>query len=206
MSKDDELLSIQEAGQRLGVSAKTVRRWIHSGRLPAHKQLGPYGEQYRVPIEAVQTAQQVLDVVKVERPTDPRVLALAVAQALEEREAALREELAALRQQIAALDIGRALAEQHTAVQEELTGLRHQVRALTEALHQRDQEQDGAVRQEVAELRALLAERLPAPAETRRERLIRERRDAERSDLIEPGPAPDRRPWWKFWERDRESQ
>lgn len=136
MSTLEGLLSIGEAAQHLGVSAKTVRRWIQAGRLPAQKEKGPYGDQYWVPVEAIQAAQHVLDVVKVERPTDPRTLALAVAQALEEREAALREELKALRHQIAALDMGQTLVEQNLALQGEVAELRRQVAHLTSAIEQ----------------------------------------------------------------------
>jgi excisionase family DNA binding protein len=40
----DDLLSPQEAGDRLGVSVYTVRRWIQEGRIPAYKP----GKEYRI--------------------------------------------------------------------------------------------------------------------------------------------------------------
>ena len=61
----------------------------------AEREARPRGEQYRVPGQPVQCAQQVLDVVKVERPVDPRTLALAVAQAIEGRDRVSMEELRA---------------------------------------------------------------------------------------------------------------
>lgn len=192
MSTHDEWLSILEASQRLGVSPKTVRRWIQGGRLPARKEKGPYGEQYLIPAEAIQSAQQVLDVVKVERPTDPRVLALAVAQAIEEREAALRQELAALRAQVAALDTSHAWAQENAVLRVELASLQRQVATLISALEQSEQ----ARREQLAQLEAKfwtgwaqLAERLPVPPEQGK------RTPAEK----------ERRRWWQFWGRRHES-
>lgn len=93
-------MTIAQAAERLGVSTKTVRRWIKAGRLPAELVDGPYGPEYRVPATAVQTAAQVVDVVRVERANDPRTLALAIVQALEQRDAALRQELERLRAEV----------------------------------------------------------------------------------------------------------
>ena len=90
-----EMLSIAEAAHRLGVHEKTLRRWIRSGRITATLAEGPYGPQYQVPATALATAQQVIDVVKVERPTDPMTLALAVAQAVHREHDLLRGQLQA---------------------------------------------------------------------------------------------------------------
>src|SRR5438067_5462948 len=94
---DTELLTIKEAADQLGVSEKTVRRWIKSGKLHAELVDTEFHRQYCVSTQDVQTANQVLDVVKVERPTDPRTLALAVAKAVQEAQAPVQEELARLR-------------------------------------------------------------------------------------------------------------
>src|SRR5215217_2216839 len=88
-----DTVSVAEAAQRLGVHEKTLRRWIRTGRIPADLVDGPYGPQYHVPVSALSSAQQVLDVVKVERPTDPRTLALAVAQAVHHEHETLRAQL-----------------------------------------------------------------------------------------------------------------
>lgn len=40
--------TIPEASKALNVSAKTIRRWITSGKLPAVKVQGRYGEEYRI--------------------------------------------------------------------------------------------------------------------------------------------------------------
>jgi MerR family transcriptional regulator, copper efflux regulator len=100
-------LSLAQAAARLGHSEKTLRRWIKNGRLPATLEPGPYGPQYWVSTQAVQAAQQVLEVVAVERAPDAESLALAVAQAIEQRDAALRADLErrenALRAELAAI-------------------------------------------------------------------------------------------------------
>jgi excisionase family DNA binding protein len=96
-------LTLGQAAQRLGHSEKTLRRWIKSGRLQATLEPGPYGPQYWVSTQAVQTAQQVLDVVTVERAPDQESLALAVAQAIAQRDAALRAELASMQAKLDAI-------------------------------------------------------------------------------------------------------
>ncbi len=100
----EETLSLAQAAQQFGVSDKTIRRWIKAGKLEATQAIGPYGPEYRIPIQAVQTAQHVMDVVPVERGMDPRTLGMVIAQAVREGVAqetqVLTAELAQLRQQV----------------------------------------------------------------------------------------------------------
>ena len=98
-----DTLSVVEAATRLGVIDKSVRPWVKAGRLSAELVSGPYGQQYRIPADALQTAQQALAVVTVERGSDPQALALAIAQALEPRDAALRAEVETLRGELGAV-------------------------------------------------------------------------------------------------------
>lgn len=49
----EEHLSIAQAAECLGVSTKTVRRWIKAGKLPAELIPGLYGPEYRIPASAV---------------------------------------------------------------------------------------------------------------------------------------------------------
>jgi MerR family copper efflux transcriptional regulator len=115
-----DTLTIADAARELGISEKTVRRWIKGGRLSAELEDGPYGQQYRVSTQAVQGARQVLGVVKVDRSADPRAVALAVAQEIERAAAArdldLRGEIAALRSDVA--ELHRILTERPPAPSE----------------------------------------------------------------------------------------
>ncbi len=135
----EETLSLAQAAQRFGVSDKTIRRWIKAGKLEATQATGPYGPEYRIPIQAVQTAQHVMDVVPVERGMDPRTLSLVIAQAVRE-----------------------GVAQETQVLIEELAQLRQQVDTLTAALQDPGQEQarqsDARDQWVVQTLRGLLAE------------------------------------------------
>ena len=85
--------TIAEAAEVLNLSTKTIRRRIHKGELPATLEDGPYGDQYIIPAVAIDTAQEIVDVVKVNRPTDATTLALVITQALDERDRQLVMEL-----------------------------------------------------------------------------------------------------------------
>ncbi len=94
-----EQLSINEAAQRLGVSPATVRRRVLKGELTAVKGPGPYGEQYYIPAEEVNTAQNIVDVVQVTRQLSPKELFALLAQANE----SLKTEVQELRQEVGEL-------------------------------------------------------------------------------------------------------
>ncbi len=74
-------LTIAEAARSLGVSSRTVRRYVKSGKIHAELVLGPFGEEYRIlelPVEirkskpvdktpdqsSVQTPVQVIDIIR----------------------------------------------------------------------------------------------------------------------------------------------
>ena len=101
--------TISEAADLLGLSTKTIRRRIKQGEIPATLEPGPYGDQYIIPAAAIDTAQEIIDVVQVHRPTDATTLALIITQALDERDKGLQDEIAQLRQQVETLT--RALDE-----------------------------------------------------------------------------------------------
>ena len=135
----EDTLSLAQAAQRFGVSDKTIRRWIKAGKLEATQVPGPYGLEYRIPIQAVQTAQRVMDVVPVERGMDPRTLGMVIAQAVRE-----------------------GVAQETQALTAELVQLRQQVETLTAAVQDQRQEQarHAASRDQwvVETMRSLLAE------------------------------------------------
>ncbi len=79
MSKQS--LTIAEAAKSLGVSSRTVRRYVKSGKIHAELVLGPFGQEYRIlelPVEfrkskpvdntpyqsSVQTPVQVIDIIR----------------------------------------------------------------------------------------------------------------------------------------------
>ncbi len=74
-------LTISEAAKSLGVSSRTVRRFIKSGKIHAELVLGPFGEEYRIlslprelrkskPVDDApgqtpsQTSSQVMDIIR----------------------------------------------------------------------------------------------------------------------------------------------
>lgn len=103
------LLTLRETSERLKVSERTLRRWIKAGKLLAELVPGAYGDEYRIDEATLGVASQVIDVVRVERPTDPMLLGLTVARAVSE-----------------------SIAEANRAVMAELTELRQSVQTLLE--------------------------------------------------------------------------
>ena len=70
-------LTIAQAARSLGVSARTVRRYIRSGKIDAELVPGPFGQEYRIlelPVDlhkkepldntAYQTPVQVIDIIR----------------------------------------------------------------------------------------------------------------------------------------------
>ena len=70
-------LTISEAARKLGVSSRTVRRFIKSGKIDAELVPGPFGQEYRIlslprdlrktkPIDNTpgQTPSQVMDIIR----------------------------------------------------------------------------------------------------------------------------------------------
>ena len=51
-----EFLSPTEVGQEIGVTSKTIRRWIQSGKINAETVQGPSGMEYRIAIEEASIA------------------------------------------------------------------------------------------------------------------------------------------------------
>jgi MerR family transcriptional regulator, copper efflux regulator len=104
-------LDLRSAAAHLGVSQKTIRRWIKSGRLAAELVPGPRGDHYRVRVSDLwEQAQTIAD--ESDNPestgqsplvrTEPelRGLVAAISAALDERDSSLRGDIAALRQEV----------------------------------------------------------------------------------------------------------
>ncbi len=166
-----DTLSVKQAAQAFNVSEKTIRRWIRDGRLEATQIAGPYGMTWRIPASAVQTAQQVVDVLPVERPVDPRTLGLIIAQAVTESNHALTQELT-----------------------QQIGELKHQVTQLTQRLeeqHQHPTEDSNGVPQ----LRPRERTDLELVAQMRQAM-----REVVHEEITSAAPQPSRRSWWP-WRR-----
>jgi excisionase family DNA binding protein len=96
----DEWFTLDKAAKHLGVSTRTLRRWIHDGKLQAELRPGPYGQQYLVPLKQLGAVQLVRDVDRVERGREAQAIPQMVEDHLRERDDGVRAELALLREEI----------------------------------------------------------------------------------------------------------
>ncbi|PZS07589.1 MAG: hypothetical protein DLM70_03365, partial [Chloroflexi bacterium] len=62
-----EWFTLEQAAEHLGVSTRTLRRWIHAGKLQAELRPGPYGQQYVVPRDQLGAVRLIHDVERAER-------------------------------------------------------------------------------------------------------------------------------------------
>lgn len=86
-------LTIKETAESLGLSTKTIRRRIQKGELRAELKDSVYGQQYFIPEGEINTAKQIIDVVKVRNEYDVQELAITLAQYLKERDERLEESI-----------------------------------------------------------------------------------------------------------------
>jgi excisionase family DNA binding protein len=120
-----EWLPIRETAERLGVSTRTVRRWIREGRISSELRPGPYGEQYFIPVDQIQTAHEVRDLVRADRPIDLITLAHTLDGYLRQKESAVAASLEALRGEVQ--QALRLQEERETALYEELARARQEI-------------------------------------------------------------------------------
>jgi len=121
----DEWFTLDTAAKHLGVSTRTLRRWIHAGKLQAELRPGPYGQQYLVPLKQIGAVQLVRDVERVERGREAEAIPQMVEDHLRERDDAVRVEMALLREEV------RLAVERIEASQEALLA---ELRALRQVL------------------------------------------------------------------------
>jgi excisionase family DNA binding protein len=89
-------LTLKQAAAQLGISPRTARRWIREGKLDGELMPGPYGEQYMVPANQISTAQEITDVVRVDRQADMSTLAAVLERHLATRDEGMADLLAAI--------------------------------------------------------------------------------------------------------------
>jgi excisionase family DNA binding protein len=97
---NDEWFTLDKAAKHLGVSTRTLRRWIHAGKLQAELRPGPYGQQYLVPLKRLGEIQLVRDVERVERGREAEAIPQMVEDHLRQRDDAIRAEVALLREEV----------------------------------------------------------------------------------------------------------
>lgn len=98
---DEDFLSIEQVAEQLEISTATVRRRIKKGEIKAIKKLGPYGDQYYIPSNEVTTAQEITDVVPVDRRFNAQELAGFISLAIQRENDGLRQEIKELRKELA---------------------------------------------------------------------------------------------------------
>lgn len=96
----DEWFTLDKAAKHVGVSTRTLRRWIHAGKLQAELRPGPYGQQYLVPLKQLGAVQLVRDVERVERGREPEAIPQLVEDHLRERDNDVREGMDLLREEV----------------------------------------------------------------------------------------------------------
>ncbi|MGH2443394.1 MAG: helix-turn-helix domain-containing protein [Chloroflexota bacterium] len=96
----DEWFSLDKAAKHFGVSTRTLRRWIHAGKLQAELRPGPYGQQYVVPLKQLGAVQLVRDVERVERGREAEAIPRMVEDHLRQRDDGVRAGMDALRAEV----------------------------------------------------------------------------------------------------------
>jgi MerR family copper efflux transcriptional regulator len=122
----DDWFTIERAAKHLGVSTRTLRRWIKAGKLEAELRPGPYGHQYLVPQSSVAGREVVRDLARAEREADRESVSRVLESHLAERESVLAREITSLREELQATRT--TLEERLAGVEGELASLRRQLR------------------------------------------------------------------------------
>jgi excisionase family DNA binding protein len=96
----DEWFTLDKAAKHLGVSTRTLRRWIHAGKLQAELRPGPYGQQYLVPLKQLGAVQLVRDMERVDRGREAEAIPQMVEDHLRERDDDVRAGMDLLREEV----------------------------------------------------------------------------------------------------------
>jgi len=96
----DEWFTLDKAAKHLGVSTRTLRRWIHAGKLQAELRPGPYGQQYLVPLKQLGAVQLMRDVERVERGREAEAIPQMVEDHLRQRDDDVRTGMDLLREEV----------------------------------------------------------------------------------------------------------
>ena len=177
-------LTVNEAAVRLGVTARTVRRWLTSGRLAGERVQGRFGPEWRAAagdLERLLNARPEKAIVSEARSEAPAPELRSSLALLAQENAALREalqetfhRLSSLSSQIEALSVG--LETRDSDIQALRADNQAVLRSVAEGFHLRQresQEVEGALRGLAAQLhdgQELLGEQLQKLSEAFRPR------------------------------------
>lgn len=138
-------LTLNEAAERLGVSPRTIRRWIKEGKINATLQQSPYGMQYFISADQIDTAQEIHDVVRVDKQVDMADLARTMSIYLNDRESAIGEAIQTLRADLA--QTARLQDEREKLLRQELEETRKQLAVALDTLDKLQDTVDNGYRQ-----------------------------------------------------------
>lgn len=139
------LLTIPEAAERLGVSDATVRRRIKDGSMKAAKMPGPFGEQFFIDAEEIQTAIEMVNVIPVKHEIGLNELQQLINQGVTKSLEGLHTEITG---------IGGVLQEQNEALKKEIASLHESLKAIEERQQARETAHYDLVDQRLNELSA----------------------------------------------------
>jgi MerR family copper efflux transcriptional regulator len=100
-------MSISQAARALGVSARTIRRYIKAGRIPAELVSGHFGEEYRIPklpLELYPTKPEEKDHTLSQNPGQALGQAMDIIRELQEKNLTLAAQLGAATERIRSLE------------------------------------------------------------------------------------------------------
>ena len=128
----DELLGVREAAEVAGVSEKTIRAWLHAGRLPAEMHDTAHGRAYRIHRGELEDAVKVIPVRAV--ATGDRMALQSAVEALDGAIKVLEDVPAQLSE---VQEVGQAMTEQLGSGGYENTELRTAIEALRALVDER---------------------------------------------------------------------
>lgn len=185
-------LSAEELAARLGVSPRTIRRWVRAGKLSGETIRGPRGPELRFSLAAVVSAQTLLTGSDADKP-DRNTVTKDNTDTTDRKNAALRQALAAAEQRAELAE--RRIAGAHQAAR--VMALR-----LSEALAGLERERKRA--EGLAEELAVERERHATAERELRVLLLRSSESLAAVVSAHQAPALEargRRPWGRMWRR-----
>jgi excisionase family DNA binding protein len=138
-----EWLTLSQAAEQLGISARTCRRWIREGKLQAELAQGPYGPQYTIAADQINTVQQIKDVVTVHREADLPSVVRIIAETMDSRLVGMTECIDTLR-----AEVTEAVKSQTEDTSSQLEEVTKQIDELMNLLQQMQQNQLAIVEQQ----------------------------------------------------------